>query len=121
MRYCEAPPQTLQIEAHPYLNQNRLVALAKHYGLAVTAFSPLGACSYLELDMATSEETLLENKVIQAIAVEHNMTPAQVALRWRVSEEPTLSLKVLIRSECRRISRAFPSPSRTTTWPQSMR
>ena len=82
MRYCETPPQMLQIEAHPYLNQNRLVALAKHYGLAVTAFSPLGASSYLELDMATSEETLLENKVIQAIAAEHNKTSAQVALRW---------------------------------------
>ena len=32
--------------------------------------------------MATSEETLLENKVIQAIAAEHNKTSAQVALRW---------------------------------------
>ena len=26
MRYCETPPQMLQIEAHPYLNQNRLLA-----------------------------------------------------------------------------------------------
>ena len=32
--------------------------------------------------MATSEETLLKNKVIQAIAAEHNKTSAQVALRW---------------------------------------
>ena len=38
---CAARPSVLQIEAHPYLTQERLVRLAQDYGLAVTAFSPL--------------------------------------------------------------------------------
>ena len=52
MAYARIKPAMLQIESHPYLTQERLIRLAKDYGLAVTAFSPLGALSYLELEMA---------------------------------------------------------------------
>ena len=41
MAYAQRAPSVLQIEAHPYLTQERLVRLAQDYGLAVTAFSPL--------------------------------------------------------------------------------
>ena len=55
MAYSQIKPAMLQIESHPYLTQERLLRAAAQYELAVTAFSPLGALSYLELDMAERE------------------------------------------------------------------
>jgi len=53
-------------------------------GIPVTAFSPLGALSYLELDMSEREESLLEQDIVVNIAKTHHKTTAQVLLRWGV-------------------------------------
>lgn len=74
----------LQIESHPYLTQERLLRLAANYDMAVTAFSPLGAGSYIELDMASEQESVLSQPVILAIAERLQRSPAQVVLRWGV-------------------------------------
>lgn len=84
MSYAEIKPAMLQIESHPYLTQQRLIRLAKDYGLDVTAFSPLGALSYLELDMAGASESVLEQDVVISVAKRLNKTPAQVVLRWGI-------------------------------------
>ncbi|MFT2111081.1 aldo/keto reductase [Marinomonas sp. 2405UD68-3] len=84
MNYAKIKPSVLQIESHPYLTQERLIRLAKHYNLEVTAFSPLGALSYLELDMAGAQESVLEQAVVKAAAERVGRTPAQVVLRWGV-------------------------------------
>ncbi len=84
MAYARIKPFELQIESHPYLTQERLVRLAHDYGLEVTAFSPLGALSYLELDMADAMESVLEQPVVLAAAQRLGKTPAQVVLRWGV-------------------------------------
>lgn len=82
--YAKIKPAMLQIESHPYLTQERLLRLANEYDLAVTAFSPLGALSYLALDMASLSESVLEQEVVKAAAQRVNRTPAQVVLRWGV-------------------------------------
>lgn len=87
MAYARIKPAELQIEIHPYLSQTKLVRLAQTYGISVTAFSPLGALSYLELDMAQATESTLENESVKAIAANHNKTPAQVVLRWNVQRD----------------------------------
>jgi D-xylose reductase len=74
----------LQIESHPYLTQERLLKLCQNYGIQVTAFSPLGALSYLELDMAGAAESVLEQSAVKQAAKRLNKTPAQVVLRWGV-------------------------------------
>lgn len=84
MSYAKVPPAMLQIEAHPYLSQERLVRLAGDYGVPVTAFSPLGAQSYFELGMANEHESLLNAAPVCAAAEAHGKTPAQVLLRWGV-------------------------------------
>ncbi len=84
MNYAKIKPSALQIESHPYLTQERLIRLAKHYNLEVTAFSPLGALSYLELDMAGAQESVLEQAAVKAAAERVGRTPAQVVLRWGV-------------------------------------
>lgn len=84
MAYAKIKPAVLQVESHPYLTQERLIKLAKQYDMQVTAFSPLGALSYLELDMAGAAESVLEQNVVIAAAQRLGKTPAQVVLRWGV-------------------------------------
>ena len=84
MSYAKVQPYALQIEAHPYLVQEKLVRLAKDYGLEVTAFSPLGAVSYVEIDMAGREDSVLTAPPVVAAAKAHGKTPAQVVLRWAI-------------------------------------
>ena len=82
MSYARIKPAMLQIESHPYLTQEALIRTAQEYGMAVTAFSPLGASSYLELEMASQEETVLTERVVAEIAERHDVSAAQVVLRW---------------------------------------
>ena len=82
MAYATIKPSDLQIESHPYLTQERLIRLANDYGIAVTAFSPLGALSYFELEMADELESVLIQPVVLAAAKRLEKTPAQVVLRW---------------------------------------
>lgn len=93
MSYAKIKPADLQIESHPYLTQERLIRLAKNYGIAVTAFSPLGAMSYFELDMAEAFESVLTQPIVVAIASKHKKTEAQIVLRWGVQRGCTLVTK----------------------------
>ena len=69
---------------HPYLTQEKLTRFCHESGIAVTAFSPLGAQSYFQLNMADAGESLVEHETIKTIAQTHDRSPAQVLLRWGV-------------------------------------
>ena len=84
MSYARIKPAMLQIESHPYLTQEPLIKLCQQYDIAVTAFSPLGALSYLELEMADSQESVLEQAVVKKAAQRLGTTEAQVVLRWGI-------------------------------------
>jgi len=84
LSYARIKPAMLQIESHPYLSQEALLRLCDMNQIAVTAFSPLGALSYLELDMAEQQESVLEQSVVVEAAKRLGKTPAQVVLRWGV-------------------------------------
>lgn len=84
MAYSTIKPAMLQIESHPFLTQEPLLRLAADFGVAVTAFSPLGALSYISLDMATESDTVLTAPAVIAAAKRVQRTPAQVVLRWGV-------------------------------------
>lgn len=90
MSYAKIKPAQLQIESHPYLTQERLIRLATDYGIDVTTFSPLGALSYLELDMAEQTDSVLTQPVVTAAAQRLNKTPAQIVLRWGVQRGCTI-------------------------------
>ena len=78
------PPAVLQVELHPLLAQEKLLRFCREQGIAVTAFSPLGAPSYVPLGMARPEESLLDHPLIRDTASACGRTPAQVLLRWGV-------------------------------------
>ena len=84
MSYARIKPAMLQIESHPYLTQEALIRTAQSYNIAVTAFSPLGALSYVSLDMASSGDSVLTEPVVLATAELLGVTPAQVVLRWGI-------------------------------------
>ncbi len=84
LSYARIKPSMLQIESHPYLTQEKLIRLCQLNDISVTAFSPLGALSYLELDMAAKEESVLEQPSVVNAAKRLNRTPAQVVLRWGI-------------------------------------
>jgi D-xylose reductase len=77
-------PSVLQVELHPYLTQEKLLRFCRESGVAVTAYSPLGASSYVPLGMASSDENVLTEPVVVETARKHGKSPAQVLLRWGI-------------------------------------
>ena len=77
-------PAVLQVEMHPYLNQSRLLRYCQAEQIAVTAFSPLGASSYVPIGMAKADESVLVDPLVTTLARHHGKTPAQIVLRWAV-------------------------------------
>lgn len=84
LTYAAVRPSVLQIESHPYLTQEKLLRFCRSENIAVTAFSPLGAGSYVPLGMADQSDSVLDERIVQQVAQQHGKTPAQVALRWGV-------------------------------------
>src|SRR3954447_12956123 len=84
LSYARIPPAVLQVEMHPYLTQEKLVRFCHQEQIGVTAFSPLGAPSYVPLGMATENDSVMNEKVVREAAARHNKTPAQIVLHWAV-------------------------------------
>jgi len=82
LSYARIKPAVLQVEMHPYLCQENLLRFCQEQDVAVTAFSPFGADSYLPLGMAEASERILAHPVLERIATAHGKSTAQVALRW---------------------------------------
>lgn len=84
LAHAKTPPAVLQVEMHPYLAQEKLVRFCREEEIAVTAFSPLGAPSYVPLGMATHDDSVMNEAVVREAASKHNKTPAQIVLHWAV-------------------------------------
>jgi len=65
-------PAVNQVELHPYLPQNDLLAYCKSKGIHVTAYSPLGS----------TNSSLTKEDVIVEIAKKYGKTEAQVLISW---------------------------------------
>jgi 2,5-diketo-D-gluconate reductase A len=66
-------PSINQIELSPYLQQRELREFHAEHGIVTEAWSPLAV-----------RAGLLEDKVVLDLAAEHDVTPAQVVLRWHI-------------------------------------
>lgn len=67
---CSVRPVVNQVELHPLLQQHELVDFCAAQGIAVVAYSPLGA------------GVLLKHPDVLSVAQESGRTAAQVLLRW---------------------------------------
>jgi len=69
-------PAMNQVERHPYLQQPELLAFCQGHGIALTAYSPLGA------GRTDKSSPVLADPLIASLAAERGATPAQVLLAW---------------------------------------
>jgi diketogulonate reductase-like aldo/keto reductase len=74
----EIKPAIIQMECHPYAQRVEARKKAAKYGMAVECWFPLGG--------SMSNGALFQDPVIKSIAEAHNVTPAQVILRWEIQE-----------------------------------
>ena len=81
---AEIPPQAIQIELHPYLSQKNMIKLSKSYDLEISGFSPLGAKSYVELEMADIHQDLVHHDLIQHLSCYYTKSATQILLRWGI-------------------------------------
>ncbi|MGM0525493.1 MAG: 2,5-didehydrogluconate reductase DkgB [Pseudomonadota bacterium] len=65
---------TNQIEVHPFMQNRKVTDACENNGVKVTAYLPL------------AKGKVVENSTLQAIAAEHNVTAAQVALAWEMQK-----------------------------------
>jgi len=82
--YARIQPSVLQVEMHPYLTQQNLLRFCQEENITVTAFSPFGASSYVPLNMAGANESVLDDPEVIAIAGDLGKTPGQIVLRWAI-------------------------------------
>ncbi|NBC01044.1 MAG: aldo/keto reductase [Bacteroidetes bacterium] len=69
-----------QVEYHPFLSQDALLAQARSHDLLLTAYTPL------------ARGEVLASGRLQAIGERHGKTPAQVTLRWLVQQEQVAAI-----------------------------
>ena len=95
LSYASIMPSVLQIESHPYLVQQKLVRFCQEAGIAVTAFSPLGAPSYVSIGMASEADSVLAEPSVVVIAKSMNCSPAQVVLAWGIQRGTSVIPKTI--------------------------
>ncbi len=79
------PPAVNQVELHPYLAQEALLATARDLGVTLTAYSPLGSMDRPARLKKADEPILLEDPAVAAIAAAHDASPGQVLIAWALA------------------------------------
>lgn len=75
-----APLVTNQVEYHPFLDQDRLLATARDLGMSVTAY------------YAMADGRSATDPVLREIGAHHGKSAAQVALRWLIQQSDVVAL-----------------------------
>jgi diketogulonate reductase-like aldo/keto reductase len=66
---------TNQVEYHPRLNQDRLLATCRKHGIVLVSYCPVG------------QGNILDDPSVTGVARRHGRSPAQVVLRWHVQQD----------------------------------
>ncbi|XP_050236254.1 non-functional NADPH-dependent codeinone reductase 2-like [Mercurialis annua] len=77
LAFAEIPPAVNQVEINPVWRQNKLMEFCKDKGIILEAYAPLGAKGTI-----WGSNRVLENDVLNEIAMAKGKTVAQICLRW---------------------------------------
>jgi len=69
-------PAMLQVEVHPFFQQDSTVKFAQDLGLTVTAYSPLGSGAVI------NGMRVIDHPELAAVGKKHDKSPAQVVTAW---------------------------------------
>jgi diketogulonate reductase-like aldo/keto reductase len=75
VKLSNLPIATNQVEYHPYIDQSPVLDAAKQLDMSVTAY------------YAMADGKVLDDAVLQEIAVKHRKSVAQIVLRWIVQQD----------------------------------
>ena len=76
----DAPLVTNQVEYHPFIDQTKVMDVARKHGMALTAY------------YAMADGKVLENEQLGEIAKSHDRSVAQVVLRWLLQQNDVIAL-----------------------------
>lgn len=76
----DAPLVTNQVEYHPFIDQTKVMDVARKQGMALTAY------------YAMADGKVLENEQLGEIAKSHDRSVAQVVLRWLLQQNDVIAL-----------------------------
>jgi alcohol dehydrogenase (NADP+) len=89
MTRAKIPPSINQVEAHPYLQQTKLLKYCQARGVHFQAYSPLGTAGY----KGAEEPVLLQDPVLISLAEKYNVTVAQICLTWAIQRGTSVVVK----------------------------
>jgi alcohol dehydrogenase (NADP+) len=78
-------PEVLQVELHPFLQQQKLLDFANEKGIFLTGYCPLGSADRPAMRILEGEPKLFQNTISQEIANEKGCSVAQIILAWAVN------------------------------------
>ncbi|KAF7148062.1 hypothetical protein RHSIM_Rhsim03G0166200 [Rhododendron simsii] len=88
LSFASVPPALNQVEMHPMWRQSKLREFCRDHNIHVSAYSPLGGPGN-----AWGSTAVVDDPIIQSIALKHKATPAQVALSWGLSKGGSVIVK----------------------------
>ena len=76
LNVCKIKPAVLQVECHPYWNQDDLRNKIKSYGTIIESWYPIGH----------GDKDLINEEIFGKLAKKYNKTNVQIILRWHIQK-----------------------------------
>ena len=76
LKICKIKPAVLQVECHPYWNQDDLRNKVKSYGTIIESWYPIGH----------ADKDLINEEIFGKLAKKYNKTNVQIILRWHIQK-----------------------------------
>jgi 2,5-diketo-D-gluconate reductase A len=82
----EVVPALNQVELHPYFTQPEVRKADDALGILTQAWSPIGGITFYPGWGGDERRSVMEDDLLVRLAREHDVTAAQIMLRWHVQE-----------------------------------
>ena len=76
LKVCKIKPAVLQVECHPFWNQDDLKKRVEKYGTIIESWYPIGH----------GDKSLIDNEVFTKLGKKYKKTNVQIILRWHIQE-----------------------------------